>query len=51
MVEYVERDELMPVRGTLNIDKAVRLLGYSPNNPLEVGFPKYIDWYRGLYDS
>ncbi len=48
MVEYVERDELMPVRGTLSIDKAVRLLGYSPNNPLEVGFPKYIDWYKGV---
>lgn len=47
-VEYKERDNLMPVRGTLSVDKAVRLLGYEPKHPLEVGMPKYIDWYRSL---
>ncbi len=47
-VEYVERDHLMPVRGTLCVDKARRLLGYQPENPVEVGFPKYIEWYREL---
>lgn len=47
-VEYVARDGLMPFRGTLSVDKAVRLLGYSPRNPIEIGFPKYIDWYRQL---
>jgi nucleoside-diphosphate-sugar epimerase len=48
-VERVERDKLMPFRGTLSVDKAVRLLGYSPRNPIEIGFPKYIEWYRELY--
>jgi nucleoside-diphosphate-sugar epimerase len=47
-VEYVERDSLMPVRGTLSIKKARRLLGYAPQNPIEVGFPKYIAWYQDL---
>jgi nucleoside-diphosphate-sugar epimerase len=47
-VEHVERDRLMPVRGTLSIDKARRLLGYAPSNPLEVGLEKYIAWYREL---
>lgn len=47
-VEHAERDNLMPVRGTLGIEKAKRLLGYEPKNPIEVGFPKYIEWYRQL---
>ena len=47
-VEHVTRDALMPVRGTLSIDKAARLMGYAPKNPIEVGFPKYMDWYRNL---
>lgn len=48
-VENVKRDELMPFRGTLNVDKARKKLGYSPKNPIEIGFKKYIDWYRDLY--
>jgi len=49
-VRHVERDGLMPERGTLSIDKARRLLGYAPCNPLELGYRKYIAWYRGLFD-
>jgi len=44
-VESVERDQLMPTRGTLSIDRARRMLGYSPAHPLDKGFPKYIEWY------
>jgi nucleoside-diphosphate-sugar epimerase len=47
-VEYIERDKLMPFRGTLSVEKARRLVGYAPKNPIEVGFPKYIQWYREL---
>lgn len=47
-VEQVPRDKLMPFRGTLNVDKAKKLLGYAPRNPLEIGLPKYIDWYKSL---
>ena len=50
-VESVERDKLMPFRGTLNTDKAVELLGYAPNHPLEVGLLKYVQWYRELTNS
>lgn len=46
--EYVARDEMMPYRGTLNVEKARRILGYSPKYPVEKGFPKYIEWYRSL---
>ena len=47
-VQYVERDKLMPFRGTLNVDKARNLLGYAPGHPIEVGFRKYVEWYRAL---
>jgi nucleoside-diphosphate-sugar epimerase len=47
-VERVARDKLMPFRGTLSVDKARRLLGYDPKNPLEIGLPKYINWYQSL---
>lgn len=50
-VETVERDGLMPLRGTLCIDKARRLLGYEPKNPIEVAFPKYIEWYKSVFDK
>ncbi len=45
-VRYEERDHLMPVRGTLSIDKARRLIGYNPQFPLEVGIERYVAWYR-----
>lgn len=47
-VERGERDNLMPHRGTLSVGKAKRLIGYEPRNPIEVGFDKYIAWYREL---
>jgi nucleoside-diphosphate-sugar epimerase len=47
-VDYVERDKLMPFRGTLNVDKARRLLGYAPGHPIDIGFRKYVEWYRAL---
>jgi nucleoside-diphosphate-sugar epimerase len=49
-VHHAERDALMPERGTLSVERARALLGYSPQNPLELGFRKYIQWYRGLFD-
>jgi nucleoside-diphosphate-sugar epimerase len=47
-VKYNPRDALMPERGTLSVEKARRLLGYQPSFPLEEGFVRYIDWYKGL---
>jgi len=45
-VQHVARDHLMPFRGTLNVDKARRLIGYQPNFPIEKGIPDYVAWYR-----
>jgi nucleoside-diphosphate-sugar epimerase len=41
----------MPERGTLNIDKAKRLIGYSPKYNLEEGYIKYIQWYKNFWKN
>lgn len=45
------KDDLMPERGTLSVDKARRLLGYEPDYSLHDGFPKYIAWYKLLFEN
>ncbi len=45
-VKYLPKDNLMPDRGTLKIDKAKEMIGYSPCNPLEKGLEKYVSWYK-----
>lgn len=47
-IHHLPQDELMPNRGTLSIEKAKRLLEYSPNYPLEKGFVEYIQWYKSV---
>jgi len=47
-VKFQPRDQLMPERGTLNMDKARRLLDFEPRWPLEKGFVRYIRWYKEL---
>lgn len=47
-VESITRDQLMPFRGTLSVKKAKHVLGYMPKNTLEIGFAKYIAWYRKI---
>lgn len=48
-INYLSKDNLMPTRGTLSIEKAKKIIGYSPQYPLEKGFIKYIEWYRELF--
>lgn len=50
-VRHKERDRLMPERGTLSIDKAQDILGYTPEFPLENGYRSYIAWYKRLAAS
>lgn len=50
-IEYVERDKLMPYRGTLSIKKAMKMLEYKPEYSLEVGLLKYINWYKSIDPS
>ena len=47
-IQHNPRDALMPERGTLNVDKARRLLGYAPAFPLDRGYVSYIQWYKTL---
>ena len=46
VIEKVERDKLMPFRGTLSVEKAKKLIGYEPRFSLEKGLPKLIKWYE-----
>ncbi len=50
-IKNVDRDKLMPQRGTLNVDKARDLIGYNPSWPLEKGYPRYIQWYKELFEK
>ncbi len=50
-IKYLPKDNLMPDRGTLSIEKAKLDLGYSPEYPLERGFVEYIQWYQSLWQS
>lgn len=50
-IKYQKRDKLMPLRGTLSIDKAKSILGYNPSWNLEKGFQEYIKWYKDLYQK
>ena len=49
-IEYLEKEPFTPTRGTLDISKAKKLLGFEPKNPLEVAYPKYINWYKDLWN-
>ena len=49
VLHEIERDDLVPVRGTLSVEKARKMIGYNPQNPLEVGFVKYIDWNKSFF--
>ena len=50
-LQYMPKDNLMPDRGTLSVEKAKRLIGYDPQFPLEIGFVQYIKWYKSLMKS
>ena len=48
-INYTPKDRLTPDRGTLSVDKARDLLGYKPQNPIDIGYPKYIEWYKDFW--
>ena len=50
-VEYMPKDELIPDRGTLSVEKARRLIGYDPEWPIEKGFEKYVKWYKDVFKN
>ena len=50
-VLYKEKEKFMPERGTLDVSKAKKLLGYNPLNPIDKGYVKYISWYKTFWNS
>ena len=48
---YKEKEKFMPERGTLDISKAKKLIGYNPINPIDTGYIKYISWYKKFWDN
>lgn len=50
-VNYTPKDNLTPDRGTLSIEKARFLLGFSPDFPLEKGYVDYINWYKEFHSE
>jgi nucleoside-diphosphate-sugar epimerase len=45
-INYLPKNNLEPNRGTLCVDKAKKLIGHNPQYPIEIGYPKYIEWYK-----
>ena len=50
-INFKEREKFMPERGTLSIKKAKDLLGYEPKNPIDIGYIKYIQWYKNFWNN
>ncbi len=48
-IKFVPWDKLTPKRGGLSINKAKNLLKYKPSFKIEIGYKKYINWYRNFY--
>lgn len=50
VVKYEPWDKIVPVRGTLNIDR-MKSLGYKPKYTIDNGYPNYIEWYLNNEDN
>tara|TARA_B100000963_G_scaffold358958_1_gene384925 strand:- start:7107 stop:8105 length:999 start_codon:yes stop_codon:yes gene_type:complete len=50
-VKYKNWDKFTPKRGTLSIAKAKKLLGYKPTYSINVGYRKYITWYKNFFKN
>jgi nucleoside-diphosphate-sugar epimerase len=48
-VKKVDRDNHMPYRGTLSMNKAKSLLSLKSNWKLEKGYKRYIEWYVNFF--
>ena len=47
---YKDKENFMPERGTLKNNKAKSLLGFQPQYPIEIGYSKYIEWYKSFWN-
>lgn len=49
-INYLPKDNLMPDRGTLSVEKAKEMIGYQPGYPIEKGLSRYLEWYRSFVE-
>lgn len=49
-IQHLQREALLPKRGTLDIGKARRLLGFEPRWNAQTGIDAYVDWYLAMRD-
>ena len=47
-INYLPKDKLMPDRGTLSVQKAIDMIGYKPEYPIDKGYLDYIKWYKEI---
>ena len=50
-INYIGREKFMPERGTLNVNKARKIIDYSPQYKLDDGYIKYIQWYKNFWKN
>jgi nucleoside-diphosphate-sugar epimerase len=50
-IKRVDRDKLMPYRGTLSMNKAKSLLNFKSNWKLEEGYKRYVQWYLNFFEK
>lgn len=48
-INFQDEENFVPVRGTLDISKAKKLLGYEPQYSIELGYLNYINWYKKFW--
>ena len=48
-IKHIERNSLVPERGSLNVNKARDLINYKPTYNLDLGYRKYINWYKDMF--
>ena len=46
---FQDEEKFVPKRGTLDITKAKKLIGYKPKYSIEEGYLNYINWYKEFW--
>ena len=46
--KFTKRDKFRPIRGTLSVEKAKKLLNFKPKYTLEMGVAKYLDYIKTI---
>ncbi len=50
-IQFTSEEKFVPTRGTLDISKAKKILGYQPKYSIEKGYLNYINWYKDYWKN